>query len=41
MGSLEVLCSKLLDGSKVNSAFHSSEADKMSTRNFHELSGKK
>ena len=26
---------------KVNSAFHPSEVDKMSTRNFWELSGKK
>ena len=28
-------------GSKVDSAFHPSEIDKMSTRNFWELSGKK
>ena len=28
-------------GSKVDSAFHPSEVDKMSTRNFWELSGKK
>ena len=28
-------------GSKVNSAFHRSEVDKMSTRNFWELGGKK
>ena len=28
-------------GSKVNSAFHPSEVDKMSTRNFWELGGKK
>ena len=27
--------------SKVNSAFHPSEVDKMSTRNFWELNGKK
>ena len=33
--------SKPLGGSKVNSAFHPSEVDKMSTRNFWELSGKK
>ena len=32
---------KPLGGSKVNSAFHPSEVDKMSTRNFWELSGKK
>ena len=36
-----VPCSKPLGGSKVDSAFHSSEVDKMSTRNFLELSGKK
>ena len=30
-----------LGGSKVDSAFHPSEVDKMSTRNFWELSGKK
>ena len=34
-------CSKPLGGSKVDSAFHLSEVDKMSTRNFWELSGKK
>ena len=34
-------CSKPLGGSKVDSAFHPSEVDKMSTRNFWELSGKK
>ena len=28
-------------GSKVNSAFHPSDVDKMSTRNFWELIGKK
>ena len=33
--------SKPLGGSKVDSAFHPSEVDKMSTRNFWELSGKK
>ena len=33
--------SKPLDGSKFNSAFHPSEVDQMSTRNFWELSGKK
>ena len=33
--------SKLLSGSKVSSVFHSSEVDKMRTRNFWELSGKK
>ena len=36
-----VLCSKPLGGSKVDSAFHSPEVDKMSTRNFWELNGKK
>ena len=36
-----VPCSKPLCGSKVNSAFHPSEVDEMSTRNFCELSGKK
>ena len=30
-----------LGGSKVDSAFHPSKVDKMSTRNFWELSGKK
>ena len=33
--------SKPLGGSKVDSAFHPSEVDKMSTRNIWELSGKK
>ena len=37
----EVLCSKPLGGSKVNSAFYPSEGDKMSTRNFWKLSGKR
>ena len=32
---------KTTGGSKVDSAFHFSEVDKMSTRNFWELSGKK
>ena len=36
-----VPCSKPLGGSKVDSAFHPSEVDKMSTRNYWELSGKK
>ena len=36
-----VLCSKPLGGSKVDSAFHPSEVDKMSTRNFWELNRKK
>ena len=36
-----VPCSKPLGGSKVDSAFHPSEIDKMSTRNFWELSGRK
>ena len=36
-----VLCSKPLGGSKVDSAFHPSKVDKMSTRSFWELSGKK
>ena len=35
------MCSKPLGGSKVDSAFHPSKVDKMSTRNFWELSGKK
>ena len=33
--------SKPLGGSKVDSAFHPSEVDKMSTRSFWEISGKK
>ena len=32
-----VLCSKPLGGSKVDSAFHPSEVDEMSTRNFWNL----
>ena len=32
---------KTIGGSKVDSAFHPSEVDKMSTRNIWELSGKK
>ena len=36
-----VPCSKPLGGSKVITAFHPSEVDKISTRNFWELSGKK
>ena len=36
-----VPCSKPLGGSKVDSAIHPSEVDKMSTRDFWELSGKK
>ena len=36
-----VPCSKPLSGSKVDSAFDPSEVDKMGTRNFWELSGKK
>ena len=36
-----VPCSKPLGGSRVDSAFHPLEVDKMSTRNFWELSGKK
>ena len=36
-----VPCSKPLGGSKVDSAFHPSEVDKTSTRNFLELNGKK
>ena len=36
-----VLCSRPLDGSKVDSAFHLSEVDKMSARNLWEFSGKK
>ena len=33
--------SKPLGGSKVDSAFHPAEVDKMSTRSFWELNGKK
>ena len=33
--------SKRLGGTKVDSAFHPSEVDQMSARNFWELSGKK
>ena len=33
-------CSKPLDGSKIDSAFHISEVGEMSTCNFWELSGK-
>ena len=36
-----VSLSRMSCGSKVDSAFHPSEVDKMSTRNFWELSGKK
>ena len=36
-----VPCLKPLGGSKVDSAFHPSKVDKMSTRNFWELNGKK
>ena len=36
-----VPCSKPLGGSKVDSAFHPYEVDKMSTSNFWELNGKK
>ena len=36
-----VLYIKLLSGSKVDSAFHPSDVDKMSTRNFWDLSDKK
>ena len=36
-----VLCTKLLNSSKVDSAFHPSDVDKISTRNFCKLSGKK
>ena len=35
------LVSRPLGGSKVDSAFHPPEVDRMSTRNFWELSGKK
>ena len=34
-------CTKLLGGSKVNSAFHPSKVDKVGTRNFSGLSGNK
>ena len=37
----QVPCSKPLGGSKVDSVFHPSEVDKMNTRNFWELNGKK
>ena len=36
-----VPCSKPLGGSKVDLAFHPSEFDKVSTRNFWGLNGKK
>ena len=36
-----VLCSKPLGVSKVNAAFHPSEVDQMSTRDFWELGSKK
>ena len=36
-----VPCLKSLGGSKVDSAFHPSEVDEMSSRNFWELGGKK
>ena len=36
-----VPCSRPPGGSKVDSAFHPPEVDKMSTRKFWELSGKK
>ena len=36
-----VSCSKPMGGSKVDSAFHPSEVDKMSIRNFWEFSTKK
>ena len=38
--SPEVPCSKPLGESRVDSVFHPSKDDKMSTRNFWELSGK-
>ena len=34
-------CPKPPDGSKVDSALHLSEVDKISTRNFEELNGEK
>ena len=37
----EVKCSKTLNCSKVDSTFHLSEVNKVSTKNFWELSGKK
>ena len=39
--TLIVLCSKPQGGFKVDSAFHPSEVDQMSTRNFGGLRGKK
>ena len=36
-----VPCSKPVGGSKVDSVFHPSKVDEVSTRNFWELSGKK
>ena len=39
--NLGVPCSKPLGGPKVDSAVHPSEVDKMSTRDFRELNGKK
>ena len=38
---VRVPCSRPPGGSKVDSAFHPPEVDKMSTRKFWELSGKK
>ena len=36
-----IVCSKTLGGSKVDPAFHPSDVDKMTNRNFWELNGKK
>ena len=36
-----VRCSNTMGGFKVDSAFHPSEVDKMSTRDFWEVKGKK
>ena len=38
---MRIPCSKPLGGSMVDSAFHPSKVNKMSTRDFWELSGKK
>ena len=39
--NIVVMCSNTLGGFKVDSVFHPSEVDKMSTRDFWKLSGKK
>ena len=41
ISNIGVPCSKPMCGSEVDSVFHPSEVNKMSTRNLWELSGKK